>query len=124
MGFVFHYNRTTLRKSILKRATKKAHRIAKKEKVNWYDASAMLASMGWFTHTDTYGFYEDHIKPYVNIKQLKRKVSKHSKKGAKSNDVRMVSVREHGQADRMGHNIKPDSSLSAKEHRRTDQEGH
>ena len=46
MGFVFHYNRTTLRKSILKRATKKAHRIAKKEKVNWYDASAMLASMG------------------------------------------------------------------------------
>ena len=84
IGFVFHYNRTTLRKSILKRATKKAHRIAKKEKVNWYDASAMLASMGWFTHTDTYGFYEDHIKPYVNIKQLKKKVSKHSKKGVKT----------------------------------------
>lgn len=124
MGFVFHYNRTTLRKSILKRATKKAHRIAKKEKVNWYDASAMLASMGWFTHTDTYGFYEDHIKPYVNIKQLKKKVSKHSKKGVKNNDVRMVSVRKHGQADRVGHDIKPDSGLSAKEHRRADQEGH
>ena len=124
MGFVFHYNRTTLRKSILKRATKKAHRIAKKEKVNWYDASAMLASMGWFTHTDTYGFYEDHIKPYVNIKQLKKKVSRHSKKGVKNNDVRMVSVRKHGQADRVGHDIKPDSGLSAKEHRRTDQEGH
>ena len=124
MGFVFHYNRTTLRKSILKRATKKAHRIAKKEKVNWYDASAMLASMGWFTHTDTYGFYEDHIKPYVNIKQLKKKVSKHSKKGVKNNDVRMVSVRKYGQADRVGHDIKPDSGLSAKEHRRADQEGH
>lgn len=124
MGFVFHYNRTTLRKSILKRATKKAHRIAKKEKVNWYDASAMLASMGWFTHTDTYGFYEDHIKPYVNIKQLKKKVSKHSKKGVKNNDVRMVSVRKHGQADRVGHDIKSDSGLSAKEHRRADQEGH
>ena len=124
MGFVFHYNRTTLRKSILKRATKKAHRIAKKEKVNWYDASAMLASMSWFTHTDTYGFYEDHIKPYVNIKQLKKKVSRHSKKGVKNNDVRMVSVRKHGQADRVGHDIKPDSGLSAKEHRRTDQEGH
>lgn len=124
MGFVFHYNRTTLRKSILKRATKKAHRIAKKEKVNWYDASAMLASMGWFTHTDTYGFYEDHIKPYVNIKQLKKKVSKHSKKGVKNNDVRMVSVRKYGQADRVGHDIKPDGGLSAKEHRRADQEGH
>lgn len=124
MGFVFHYNRTTLRKSILKRATKKAHRIAKKEKVNWYDASAMLASMGWFTHTDTYGFYEDHIKPYVNIKQLKKKVSKHSKKGVKNNDVRMVSVRKYGQADRVGHDIKPDSGLSAKEHCRADQEGH
>lgn len=80
--------------------------------------------MGWFTHTDTYGFYEDHIKPYVNIKQLKKKVSKHSKKGVKNNDVRMVSVRKHGQADRVGHDIKPDSGLSAKEHRRADQEGH
>lgn len=94
------------------------------KKVNWYDASAMLASMGWFTHTDTYGFYEDHIKPYVNIKQLKKKVSKHSKKGVKNNDVRMVSVRKYGQADRVGHDIKPDSGLSAKEHCRADQEGH
>lgn len=124
MGFVFHYNRTTLRKSILKRSTKKAHKLSKKEKINWYDASAMLSSMGWYTHTDTYGFYEDHIKPYVNIKKLKRIVSKHSKKGVKNNDVRMVSVRKHGQADRVGHDIKSDSGLSAKEHRREDQEGH
>lgn len=124
MGFVFHYNRTTLRKSILKRSTKKAHKLSKKEKINWYDASAMLSSMGWYTHTDTYGFYEDHIKPYVNIKKLKRIVSKHSKKGVKNNDVRMVSVRKHGQADRVGHDIKPDSGLSAKEHHRADQEGH
>ena len=101
-----------------------AHKLSKKEKINWYDASAMLSSMGWYTHTDTYGFYEDHIKPYVNIKKLKRIVSKHSKKGVKNNDVRMVSVRKHGQADRVGHDIKPDSGLSAKEHRRADQEGH
>lgn len=83
MGFVFHYNRTTLRKSILKRSTRKAHKLSRKEKINWYDASAMLSSMGWYTHTNTYGFYEDYIKPYVNIKQLKRIVSKHSKKGVK-----------------------------------------
>nr|DAF92298.1 MAG TPA: hypothetical protein [Myoviridae sp. ctBvM24] len=96
MGFVFHYNRTTLRKSILKRSTRKAHKLAKKEKVNWYDAAAMLSSMGWYTHTDTYGFYEDHIKPYVNIKKLKRIVSKHAKKEGQQNDVRMVQSGKHG----------------------------
>lgn len=46
--------------------------------------------MWWYTHTDTYDFYEDYIKAYVNIKQLKRIVSKYSKKGVKNNDVRMV----------------------------------
>lgn len=94
MGFVFHYNRTTLRKSILKRSARKARKLSKKEKVNWYDATSMLSSMGWYTHTDTYDFYKEQIKPYVNIKKLKKIVSKHSKKGVK-NDVRMVSGRKH-----------------------------
>lgn len=84
MGFVFHRNRTTLRKSILQRSRKKAHKLAKKDKVNWYDATAMLSYMGWYSHTDTYAYYEENIKPFVNVRKLKRIVSKHSKKGAKT----------------------------------------
>lgn len=40
----------------------------------------MISSMGYIKCTDTYTAYEDRIKPYVNIKSLKNKVSKHSKK--------------------------------------------
>lgn len=80
MGFVFFRSRTIIRKAILYRITKKARRISKKEKVNWYDACSMISSMSYFKHTDTYATYCLRVKPYVNIKSLKNKVSKHSKK--------------------------------------------
>ena len=80
MGFIFRRTRTTIRKALFYRITRKARRIAKKEKVNWYDACSMISSMGYFWHTDTYNMYLEWIKPYINIKMLKKKVSKHSKK--------------------------------------------
>ena len=80
MGFIFRRTRTTIRKALFYRITRKARRIAKKEKVNWYDACSMISSMGYFWHTDTYNMYLEWIKPYINIKTLKKKVSKHSKK--------------------------------------------
>lgn len=107
MGFVFHYNRTTMRKTILKRSRRKAAKIGKKEKVNWYDASQMLSSMGWYDHTDTYAYYEKYIKPHVNVKKLKKIVSRHAKKEVQRNGVRMVQSRKPGAAGRMGHDFKP-----------------
>jgi hypothetical protein len=80
MGFLFRRTRTTIRKAILYRITRKARRIGKKEKVNWYDASSMISSMGYFKHTDTYNTYVDWVKPYINIKTLKKKVSNHGRK--------------------------------------------
>ena len=80
MGFQFHWNRTTIRKRNLKSTQRKADHIAKDEKTSWYNAAAMLSYMGMFKHTDTYGYYLNHIKPIINIKKLKRIVSKHSRK--------------------------------------------
>lgn len=80
MGFIFRRSRTTIRKVLFYRITRKARRLYKKEKVNWYDACSMISSMGYIKCTDTYAAYEEHIKPYINIKSLKNKVSKHSKK--------------------------------------------
>lgn len=122
MGFVFHYNRTTLRKAILKRSTRKAHKISKKEKVNWYDASCMLSSVGWYTHTDTYDYYLKYIKPYVNIQRLKKIVSKHAKKGVQ-NGVRMVSGGKYGKAGGVGHAVQPVSGISEKEYQRNNTDG-
>ena len=81
MGFLFRRTRTTIRKAILYRITRKARKLSKKEKVNWYDASSMVSRMGYFKHTDAYNVYVERVKPYVNIKRLKKKISNHEKKG-------------------------------------------
>lgn len=80
MGFIFRRSRTIIRKALFYRITRKARRLYKKEKVNWYDACSMISSMGYIKCTDAYAAYEEYIKPYINIKSLKNKVSKHSKK--------------------------------------------
>lgn len=80
MGFVFHHNRTTIRKSNLKRIRGKANRIEKKEEgPTWHDATSMLSRIGWFKHTDTYGYFQGHIKSKVNVRNLKRKVGQHQR---------------------------------------------
>lgn len=80
MGFQFHHDRTTIRKSNLESARRKANHISKQEKISWYNASVMLSYMGLFKHTDTYNYYQEYIKPKINIKKLKKIVSKHSRK--------------------------------------------
>lgn len=85
MGFLFRRTRTTLRKSIMFRITRKARKLGKKEKVNWYDAAAMISRMGYIKHTDTYNMYLEWVKPYIDVKKLKRKIAAHAKKGAKQN---------------------------------------
>lgn len=88
MGFRFYRNKTTLRKNILIRMTKKARQI-NKTGVNWYNASAMLSYMGYVKHSNSYGVYCKYIKPYVNIKQLKKVVSKHSRRMNEREKLRM-----------------------------------
>ena len=77
-----HYMRyrTTIRKSNIEAARRKANHISKQDKISWYNASVMLSYMGLFKHTDTYNYYIDYIKPKINVKKLKRIVSKHSRK--------------------------------------------
>lgn len=82
MGYKFYRNRTTLRKSILKKARRKALRLKKKKKTV-YVCKQMTAYMGWLDHTDTYNYYLKYIKPYVNFRELKRKISEYDKKKRK-----------------------------------------
>ena len=80
MGFEFHRNKTIMRESIMLRMTKKALQISKQEKINPKDAASLLSSVGWVEHTDTYRMYEERIKPYVELKKLKKIVSKHQRR--------------------------------------------
>ena len=85
MGMKFYTNRTTIRKRILRSAMRKARKIEKKDRVTWYDATQMISFVGWFTHTDSYGYFARHIKPRVNVQKLRKKVSDHQRRENKKN---------------------------------------
>lgn len=79
MGFRFWRDRTTLRKSLMLRICRKAKRIGRKPRPTYYDAAAMLSYMGWIKNSSTYKMYEQRLKPYINVKQMKQIVSKKNK---------------------------------------------
>ena len=83
LGFVIHYNRITLRKSIIYKIRKRVNKVAKKvanhKKPNYKNATAILSSIGWFKHADCYGYYMRWIDPKVNKKLLKNIVRNHQK---------------------------------------------
>lgn len=84
LGAVIHYNRVTLRKSILKRMRRKALKLRRKFKITWHDAASMLSRLSWIRYTDTFLYYSKYIKPKINIKKLKAKLRAHSRAIAKA----------------------------------------
>lgn len=80
VGFVVHHNRVTLRKSILKRARAKANRMKRRRRTTQRDASAIISYMGYFDHTDTYGYYLRWVKPKVSVQYCKRRIATIAKK--------------------------------------------
>lgn len=79
-GYLFYRDRTIMRKNHLIKTTRKATKIAKNEKISFYESGQMLSHLGWFKHADVYNVYLERIKPKVKIKTLKHIVSKHSRK--------------------------------------------
>lgn len=80
LGFQFHLDRRTLRKSILLRARRKAERLGRKTKISFYEASQMISFMGSITYADVYGYYLAYMKPHINVRKLKQIISKHARK--------------------------------------------
>lgn len=86
-GYLFYRDRTILRESHMLKTTRKANKIAKKDKITFYDSQQMLSHLGWFEHADMYDAYLERIKPKVNVRQLKHIVSKHARKENKKREV-------------------------------------
>ncbi len=91
MGFLFFRNRTTMRKAILLSATRLAKKLARaKEAGRGYfkkHLEAMLSYIGWFSCTDTYDAYQDYIKPHINVRRLKKIISKLTRRANKNEAV-------------------------------------
>lgn len=71
MGFRFYRDKTTLRRSIMLKATRKARRISRKPHKTVHDSRQMLSYIGWIDCTDTYGMYKRYIKPNVSFRCLR-----------------------------------------------------
>jgi RNA-directed DNA polymerase len=80
MGFRFFRGRTTLRKSIMLKATRKAGKLARKKVITIYDARQMLSYFGWLKCTDTHDMYLQWIMPKARFRDLRQIVSEHDKK--------------------------------------------
>lgn len=79
MGFRFYCDRTTIRRTIMLKASRKAKRLSKKSKPTVYDVRQMMTYLGWIDCTDSYGMYCTWIKPYVNFQKCKRRMSVYDK---------------------------------------------
>lgn len=79
MGFKFFRTRTTLRKSLMLKISRKAKIIHKKRKISLHNAMSIISYMGWIYCTDTDAMYRKHISPYVNIDECRLICSRNSK---------------------------------------------
>ena len=88
MGWVFHRNRTTLRKNNilhLSRVTQRLYRRKKeKKKFPLRTCRSFSSLMGWVRHADVYNWYLDRVKPYVRYKTVRKIISKKDKEDAKN----------------------------------------
>ncbi len=92
LGYQFYRDRVIMRKSVMLNLTRQAALIGEKreakEAIGAKQAASFLSRLGGRKHSDTYQMYLDRIKPLVNVKQLKKIVSKDAKRRNTRNENR------------------------------------
>ena len=79
LGFRFFRNKTILRKRNALRIRRRYKKISKKKTLNYVDACAVISYWGWIKHSNSYNFYNKHVKSVVSIKAAKKVVSRYAK---------------------------------------------
>lgn len=79
-GYRFYRDRTTLRKSNLIHATRKANKIINKERATILDARQMNSHLARLKTADAYSVYERFIKGKISVKGLRSKISSYDRK--------------------------------------------
>lgn len=80
LGFKFYRDKTVLRKRNALRIRRRVRKIGKKESLNYRDSCAIISYWGWIKRSDSYNFYQKHVKPYVSINQARKVVRWYAKK--------------------------------------------
>lgn len=79
LGFRFYRDRVTLRKSNALRIKRRIKKICRKAYVSYRDACAVASYWGWIKRSNSYDFYNRHVKPYITISRARRAVSTYAK---------------------------------------------
>ena len=80
LGFRFFRNKVILRKRNALRIRRRAKRIHKRGNISYKDACAMVSYWGWIKRSNSYNFYNKHVKPYIRIKKAREVISENSKR--------------------------------------------
>lgn len=90
LGFRFFRNKTILRKRNALRIRRRVKKIRKKPFFLYKDACAVISYWGWIKRSDSYNFYNKHVKPYTSIGLAKRAVKYYAK--IRNNQRRQASI--------------------------------
>jgi RNA-directed DNA polymerase len=80
MGWLFYRSKVLIRKRILLHVERIARKLHKKEENGQRFPLGLcrgfVSLLGWITHSETYDWYLIHIKELVNVRKIKRIISK------------------------------------------------
>lgn len=70
MGYRMDHNKIIMRKKIMYRFTKRIRRYSKNK--SHRNASAIVSYMGWVKNSNSWQFYNNRVKPYVDFFEVKK----------------------------------------------------
>lgn len=80
-GYKFCKDATILRDGIYLHTKRLAKKIYKQGYATEHQCRSLTSQIGWATHCDSTHFFEDDIRPYVNIRDTRRTISNVDKNG-------------------------------------------
>lgn len=83
LGYKHHRDYVTMRKKVLLKFDRKIRHVMKKESTNIKDARQIITYAGYLTHAQCYTWFKKHVSNNINLRYLRIKISKYSKKECK-----------------------------------------
>ena len=94
MGYKFYRDKVTLRRKIFFKMMRKFKKVSKLKIIDAHSARQINCYMGYIKHTNSYGLFNEKIKPLVNIGKCKKIVSDYDKRKGKKNATNLEKSRE------------------------------
>lgn len=79
LGYKFYKDKTTIRKTVLKRIKRKIRRVASMAKVSFTNAAGMISHMGKVKRSNSIHFRKKYIDNVISMKRLRKVVSHEGK---------------------------------------------